>query len=68
MVIEKNIRKHDFMIGGPKWIIEFNPNFIPRYRYVIYEDPLDFTPNDNIVSNFFIRTINNSYFSTITNV
>lgn len=73
MVIEKKIRKHNFLRGGPEWIIIYGTKgegFInPGYVWVPYisVDPVtDFQPRQGILSRYGINTINNGYYSTIT--
>lgn len=74
MVIEKNIRKHDFLRGGPKWVIiygtkgeGFNHGYVWA-PYIMSVDPVvdEFQPRQGIVSRYSITTINNRYYSTIT--
>jgi hypothetical protein len=72
MVIEKHIRKHDFLKGGPEWVIiygtkgkVFNPNYI-WVPYIMSIDPVtEFEPTQRIVSRYAINTINNGYYTTI---
>ncbi len=73
MVIEKKIRKHNFLRGGPEWVIIYGTKgegFInPGYFWVPYisVDPVtDFQPRQGILSRYGINTINNGYYSTIT--
>jgi hypothetical protein len=79
MVIEKNIRKHDFLRGGPKWVIiygtkgeSFNPGYVWA-PYIMSVDPVvDESPpvinTLNISSRYWksLTTINNGYYSTMT--
>lgn len=73
MVIEKDIRVHDFLRGGPKWRIilgskgqDFlNPGYVWA-PYIISTDVVDnFSPNTNITSRYAIQTINNRYDNVI---
>ena len=74
MVIEKDIRVHDFLRGGPKWRIilgskgqDFlNPGYLWA-PYIISTDVVDnFSPNINITSRYATKTINNRYDNVIT--
>lgn len=74
MVIERNIRKHNFLRGGPEWIIIYgtkgegfiNPGYV-WVPYIMSVDPLtDFQPRQGILSRYGIKTVNNRYYSTIT--
>jgi hypothetical protein len=68
MVIERNIRKHNFLRGGPEWIIIYGTKgegFInPGYVWVPYIS-VD-QPRQGILSRYGINTVNNRYYSTIT--
>jgi hypothetical protein len=64
MVIEKKIRKHNFLRGGPEWVIiygtgdEFNIGYVWA-PYIMSVDPVvDESPA--------LKTVNNRYYSTIT--
>ena len=78
MVIEKNIRKHNFLRGGPEWVIiygtagEFNTGYVWA-PYIMSVDPVvEESPpvinTLNISSRYWksLKTINNRYYSTIT--
>jgi hypothetical protein len=76
MVVEKNIRAHDFLRGGPKWVVIYGTTgeaFInPGYfwvPYIISTDIAvvdDFSPRHNITSRYATQTINNRYYNIIT--
>jgi hypothetical protein len=77
MVIEKDIRAHDFLRGGPKWRIilgsKGQPFLNPGY---VWTTPYIMSTDVAIVENTFINTlsvtsryaraINNGYYSTTT--
>jgi len=76
MVIEKDIRAHDFLRGGPKWLIilgskgqDFlNPGYLWA-PYIISTDVAvvdDFSPNINFTSRYANKMVNNRYYSTLT--
>jgi hypothetical protein len=74
MVIEKDIRVHDFLRGGPKWRIilgsKGQPFLNPGYTWAPYimsvDFVTDFQPRQGMLSRYGINTINNGYYSTIT--
>lgn len=76
MVIDKDIRAHDFLRGGPKWRIilgsKGQPFINPGYLwapYIISTDVAvldDFTPRTNIMSRYGNKIINGNYYSRIT--
>lgn len=75
MVIEKDIRAHDFLRGGPKWRIILGSKgndslagFIWA-NYIINVDPIDigeFHPRLDIVSRYTTKMVDNRYYSTMT--
>jgi len=76
MVIQKDIRTHDFLRGGPKWCIilgsKGQPFINPGYLWAPYIISTDvavvdnFSPNINITSRYAIKVIDNRYYSTMT--
>ena len=76
MVIDKDIRAHDFLRGGPKWRIilgskgqDFlNPGYLWA-PYIISTDVVvvdDFSPNINFTSRYANKMVDNRYYSTLT--
>jgi hypothetical protein len=80
MVIERNIRKHNFLRGGPEWVIIYgtkgegfiNPGYV-WVPYIMSVDPVvEESPPTintlNISSRYWksLNTINNGYYSTMT--
>ena len=76
MVIDKDIRAHDFLRGGPKWRIilgskgqDFlNPGYL-WVPYIISTDVAvvdDFSPNINFTSRYANKMVDNRYYSTLT--
>lgn len=77
MVVDKHIRAHDFLRGGPKWVVIYGTageGFI-NHRYV-WAPYTSMSTDVAIVENTFINTlsissryaraINNGYYSTTT--
>lgn len=76
MVIEKDIRAHDFLRGGPKWVILLGLKGTSYTEGYIFAPYLPLILTDNISEETFINTlsitsryaraINNGYYSTTT--
>lgn len=76
MVIEKDIRAHDFLRGGPKWRIILGSKGLPFLNPGYVWAPYIMSTDVATVENTFINTIsitsryagaiNNGYYSTTT--
>lgn len=76
MVIEKDIRAHDFLRGGPKWRIilgsKGQPFLNPGYVWTPYIMSTDVATVDNTfintvsITSRYAGAINNGYYSTTT--
>jgi len=74
MVVEKNIRAHDFLRGGPKWVVIYGTageGFIePGYVWAPYIMSTDVATVDNTfintvsITSRYAGAINNGYYST----
>ena len=78
MVVEKHIRAHDFLRGGPKWVViygtggEFNTGYVWAPYIMGTDTAIDELPPSintlNISTRYLkiLNTMNNGYYSTMT--